>query len=58
MLEPEDRAPQIARVMKITHDAPASQKLFVEDYEDDSEGSSAQGNDNGWNVVPKKKSES
>lgn len=59
MLEPEDRAPHIARVMKIVHDTPASQKVssYADDYEDDSEGSSPKPQNDGWNVVAAKKSE-
>lgn len=52
MLEPEDRAPHIARVMKIVHETPASH-----DYDDDSDGSSTQPQNDGWNVVASKKSE-
>lgn len=60
MLAPEDRAPQLARVMKITpeHDPAVKLPKFEDDYVEDTtdSGVSTPARGDGWNVVAAKKS--
>lgn len=61
MLAPEDRAPHLARVMKITPDRPpaapshSSEDQYEVDYSDSGASTPAR-QDDGWNVVAAKKS--
>jgi hypothetical protein len=53
MLEPEDRPPHLARVMRVVQ--PAKVEKFADDYAS-SEWSDEPRQDDGWNVVAAKKS--